>query len=130
LLLDTWPVSVNVVMPAGLVVNELFTNALKHAFAGRNGGTISLHSLVNDAGCRVIIADNGLGLAADTIWPKPGKLSAMIFQKLRQNAKAKLEASLHPAKEGQLRYSSRTRTPINGARPNARQGDAGWPVPF
>ena len=43
---DTYPVSVNVAMPTGLVVNELLTNALKHAFAGRDGGTITLHSLV------------------------------------------------------------------------------------
>jgi len=93
---DTWPVSVNVAMPAGLVVNELLTNALKHAFVGRQGGTISLHSLVEDAGCRVIIADDGVGLAADTQWPKPGKLSAMIVQSLRQNAKAKLEVKSAP----------------------------------
>lgn len=93
---DTWPVSVNVAMPAGLVVNELLTNALKHAFAGRNGGTISLHSLVDDAGCHVIIADDGVGLAAETQWPKPGKLSAMIVQSLRQNAKAKLEVESAP----------------------------------
>lgn len=93
---DTWPVSVNVAMPAGLVVNELLTNALKHAFVGRQGGTISLHSLVEDAGCRVIIADDGVGLAADTHWPKPGKLSAMIVQSLRQNAKAKLEVNSAP----------------------------------
>ena len=30
-------------MPAGLVANELLTNALKHAFEGREGGTIMLH---------------------------------------------------------------------------------------
>jgi two-component sensor histidine kinase len=94
--IDTWPVSVNVAMPAGLVVNELLTNALKHAFAGRKGGTISLHSLVDDTGCRVIIADDGVGLAADTHWPKPGKLSAMIVQSLRQNARAQLEVSSGP----------------------------------
>ena len=93
---DTWPVSINVAMPAGLVVNELLTNALKHAFAGREGGTISLHSLVDDTGCRVIVADDGVGLAPDTHWPKSGKLSAMIVQSLRQNAKAKLEVESAP----------------------------------
>ena len=45
---DTWPVSINVAMPTGLVVNELLTNALKHAFVGRNGGTLTLRSVVDE----------------------------------------------------------------------------------
>lgn len=94
--IDTWPVSVNVAMPTGLVVNELLTNALKHAFVGRKGGTISLHSLVDDAGCHVTIADDGVGLETESEWPKPGKLSAMIVQSLRQNAKASLEVKSAP----------------------------------
>jgi len=93
---DTWPVSVNVAMPTGLVVNELLTNALKHAFVGRDGGTITLHSLVEAGGCRVVVADDGVGLAADEAWPKPGKLGAMIAQSLRQNAKARLDVRSTP----------------------------------
>ncbi|MBW8859168.1 MAG: hypothetical protein JF570_05395 [Caulobacter sp.] len=49
---DTWMVSINVAMPAGLVVNELLTNALKHAFKGREGGTIQ-QSLRQNAHARV-----------------------------------------------------------------------------
>jgi two-component sensor histidine kinase len=93
---DTWPVSVNVAMPTGLVVNELLTNALKHAFPGREGGTITLHSLVEADGCRVVVADDGVGLAQDGTWPKPGKLGAMIVQSLRQNAKARLDVRSAP----------------------------------
>ncbi len=93
---DTWPVSINVAMPAGLVVNELMTNALKHAFVGRNGGIISLSSLVDDAGCHVIINDNGVGLPDGTPWPKPGKLSAVIVQSLKQNANAEIDVSSKP----------------------------------
>lgn len=85
---DTYPVSVNVAMPTGLVVNELLTNALKHAFAGRDGGTITLHSIVTGDGCRVIIADDGVGLPAGETWPKPGKLGALIARSLTENAKA------------------------------------------
>ena len=84
---DSWPVSINVAMPAGLVVNELLTNALKHAFP-EGGGTITLHSLINDTGCRVTIADDGVGLPEGGTWPKPGKLGAAIAQSLRQNARA------------------------------------------
>lgn len=88
---DTWPVSINVAMPTGLVVNELLTNALKHAFVGRDGGTITLHSLVDDTGCRVIIADNGVGLPEGTPWPQPGKLGTLIVRSLRDNAKAHVD---------------------------------------
>ena len=93
---DTWPVSINVAMPAGLVVNELLTNALKHAFKGRDGGIIKVHSLVDDTGCRVTISDDGVGLPEGTVWPPPGKLSAMIVKSLAQNSGAKLDVSSAP----------------------------------
>lgn len=85
---DTWPVSLDVAMPTGLVVNELMTNSLKHAFNGREGGTVVLKSLVDDTGCRITVADDGIGLDESEAWPRPGKLSALIVQSLRQNAGA------------------------------------------
>ena len=93
---DVYPVSVNVAMPAGLVVNELLTNALKHAFVGRPGGTITLESVSDGNGCRVTIADNGVGLPEGLEWPKRGKLSALIVQSLRENAKAQVEVTSVP----------------------------------
>lgn len=87
---DSWPVSVNVAMPAGLVVNELMTNAIKHAFPGRSG-TIRLECLVDDGGCRVVVADDGVGLPDGATWPVHGRLGAAIAQSLRQNAKARIE---------------------------------------
>ncbi len=95
---DTYPVSVNVAMPAGLVVNELLTNALKHAFKGRDGGTITLHSLTEGNGCRVIIADDGVGLPEGTEWPQRGKLGMLIVQSLRTNAHASLQVESSPDK--------------------------------
>lgn len=99
---DTWPVSINIAMPTGLVVNELLTNALKHAFEGCDGGTITLHSLVDETGCRVMVGDDGIGLAKGATWPKPGKLGAMIVQSLRQNAKADIEVQSEPGKGVQV----------------------------
>jgi two-component sensor histidine kinase len=95
---DTWPVSIDVAMPAGLVANELLTNALKHAFEGREGGTIMLHSTTRPEGCRVVIADDGVGLPAGALWPKPGKLSALIVRSLEQNAKARIDVHSEPGK--------------------------------
>lgn len=94
---DTWPVSLNVAMPAGLVVNELLTNALKHAFQGRDAGGISLHCTTDPmGGCRVVVADDGVGLPEGYSWPKPGKLSALIVRSLVQNAAARMEVKSAP----------------------------------
>lgn len=93
---DTWSVSVNVAMPAGLVINELLTNTLKHAFVGCDGGEVTLRCVVSDTGCRITVADNGIGLPQDVNWPHPGKLSAMIVQSLKQNARAEVEVTSSP----------------------------------
>lgn len=95
---DAYPVSVNVAMPTGMVVNELLTNALKHAFAGREGGTITLHSLSHGGGCRILVADDGVGLPAGVEWPRRGRLGALIVQSLRQNAGAHLEVESSPGR--------------------------------
>ena len=100
---DTWPVSLDVAMPTGLVVNELLTNALKHAFQGREGGTITLHSITNGAGgCRVVVADDGVGLTEGYVWPKPGKLSALIVRSLLQNAAAQMDVTSAPGRGMQV----------------------------
>lgn len=96
--LDAYPVSVNVAMPTGLVVNELLTNSLKHAFAGRDGGTITLNSLSDGEGCRVLVADDGVGLPEGVVWPAPGRLGALIVQSLRENARARLDVDSRPGR--------------------------------
>ena len=93
---DAWPVSVNVAMPTGLVVNELLTNSLKHAFMAGGGGTITLQSLVTETGCEVTVADDGAGLPEGAKWPVPGKMTALIVQSLKQNAGAALSIQSGP----------------------------------
>ena len=96
---DTWMVSIDVAMPTGLVVNELMTNSLKHAFHGRSGGSISLHSTTDGSGgCRILIVDDGVGLPDGYAWPKAGKLSALIVRSLLQNANAKMDVTSVPQK--------------------------------
>lgn len=93
---DAYPVSVNVALPTGLVANELLTNALRHAFVGRDGGTITLHSLTDDTGCRVTVADDGIGMPEGMTWPSHGKLGELMVRSLRQNAKADFAVSSAP----------------------------------
>ena len=46
----------------GLIVNELLTNAMKHAFVGRAGGAISVSIAREGETVRVEVADDGVGL--------------------------------------------------------------------
>jgi PAS domain S-box-containing protein len=80
------PVSVNVAMPAGLLINELLTNAFKYAFADRDIGTISLECVCEDEQrYRIIFADSGVGFPQGVSWPTRGKLGGLILQTLREN---------------------------------------------
>jgi PAS domain S-box-containing protein len=85
---DYAPASVNVAMPVGLVVNELLTNAFKYAFTERGSGTLTVRCLhEKDAKYRIVVGDDGIGLADGIKWPVPGKLGTLIVQTLRENAK-------------------------------------------
>jgi two-component sensor histidine kinase len=91
------PVSINVAMPVGLAVNELLTNAFKYAFAGREGGVITLQCLRTAPNTyRVVVADDGIGLPEGVSWPREGKLGALIMQTLRENAKTGLNVESAP----------------------------------
>ncbi|MFZ5445616.1 MAG: sensor histidine kinase [Myxococcota bacterium] len=48
-------------IPCGLIVNELLTNAYKHAFAARDGGHIVLRARRDDGLVRLELEDDGVG---------------------------------------------------------------------
>ena len=84
---DYCPMSINVAMPAGLLVNEMLTNALKYAFEGRSAGRLRLVCKVENGRVTIVVGDDGVGLAEHQEWPSPRKLGALILQTLKENAK-------------------------------------------
>ena len=66
--LDLKPVSVEVdqAIPCGLIVNELLTNSLKHAFAGGISGEVRVALAQDGHGeVRLAVTDTGVGLPVD-----------------------------------------------------------------
>jgi PAS domain S-box-containing protein len=89
--------SINIAMPVGLLVNELLTNAFKHAFSGRASGVIALECLrTHEDRYRVVVGDDGVGLPPGVVWPMPGKIGALIVQTLRENTKTDLNVETAP----------------------------------
>jgi len=62
----------------GLLANELVTNAAKHAFAGRDEGTIAVELARSEAGLELVIADDGIGFAPDAV-PRPDSLGQKLI---------------------------------------------------
>jgi two-component system, sensor histidine kinase PdtaS len=58
-------------------VNELLTNALKHAFPEGRSGRIKVPFSSDQANWRLKVTDDGIGLAADI---DPGNVNSMGFQ--------------------------------------------------
>jgi two-component sensor histidine kinase len=82
------PISVNVAMPAGLVVNEIITNSFKHAFPEGRDGTIAVRCLRSGEHYHVVVEDDGVGLPTGASWPLPGKISDLMVRSLRENSGA------------------------------------------
>jgi PAS domain S-box-containing protein len=62
---DKVSLGVDAAIPCGLIINELVSNCVKHAFPGGKGEiTVALH--FNDGNTELIVKDNGIGIP-DTI---------------------------------------------------------------
>ena len=54
---------IDAAIPCGLLLNELISNCLKHAFRGRDRGEIRIEMLADSAdGIQLIVSDDGVGL--------------------------------------------------------------------
>lgn len=54
--------SMDEAVPCGLIVNELLSNSLKHAFPDNRGGEIMIRGRIKDGWIVLTISDNGAGL--------------------------------------------------------------------
>ncbi len=57
------PLPISIALPTGLIVNELLTNALKHAFREEYAGMVEVTLIIADNGAvRMTVRDNGAGM--------------------------------------------------------------------
>ena len=92
LTLELEPVSVSIeqAVPCGLILNELVTNVLKHAFRNRVDGevTVTLHADPQGHVC-LGVRDNGVGLPAD--WRQAPSLGLQLVQMLTRQVSGTLD---------------------------------------
>ena len=76
---------IDTAVPLGLIINELVTNTLKHAFKGRERGEVflSLHSVDHDT-LELKVKDDGVGLPEDFDMKQPKSFGLQIVSLLAE----------------------------------------------
>jgi len=75
--------SVDTLIPLGLIINEVISNSLKYAFKGRKEGTIIVHiDGDEEGGMHLRIGDDGVGLPDRSKWERPNSLGMDLIHTL------------------------------------------------
>ncbi|RZW05524.1 MAG: PAS domain-containing protein [Rhodobacteraceae bacterium] len=78
----------------GLIVSEILTNAMQHAFIDQRSGLVELRVTATDeGGVRATITDDGVGLPDGQCWPSETSLGGRIIAGLCEGLNATLDAS-------------------------------------
>ena len=60
--------SIDVLLPLSLIINELISNSLKHAFNDLDKGEVNVELLIKEkVQCKLIVSDNGNGVDKDIL---------------------------------------------------------------
>jgi len=99
---DSLLLGLDIAIPLGLITNELLTNSLKHAFAGRAKGAVQVALHAADGGqCELMVANDG---AVDA----PGKTKpAGLGLKLVEMLAGQIKGTLAIERDHGMRYTIR-----------------------
>ncbi|MEO1028615.1 MAG: PAS domain-containing protein [Pseudomonadota bacterium] len=93
---DSAEVSVDLAVQVGLILSELLTNSLQHAFEGRNKGSVdvSVTKQTTDLGTllRLVVSDNGVGFDMGDDWPSSGGSGSRIVKGMTDFSNAVVSA--------------------------------------
>jgi two-component sensor histidine kinase len=86
--------AVDKAIPCGLILNELITNSLKHAFPQERRGTVRVELDQTATGrVRLAVTDDGVGLPADLDFRQSDTLGMQLVCTLAEQLAAKLDVS-------------------------------------
>ncbi|MCK4810885.1 MAG: sensor histidine kinase, partial [Methanosarcinales archaeon] len=81
-----YPVPISMAVPVGLIVNELLSNALKHAFVGRKEGQIEVSLTASEEGkINLMVSDDGVGLPPGFDINETGTLGLRLIKILTED---------------------------------------------
>ncbi len=78
-------------IPAGLIINELVTNSIKHAFTGTNDGIILINLFTKNNTLYLEVSDNGKGFPKDVNYKNTNSLGLQLVNTLVEQLNGTIE---------------------------------------
>lgn len=91
--LQPFPLPLDLAIPCGMIVNELVSNSLKHAFPAGRSGNVRIVFRGDVAGYDLMVADDGVGLPKGLLEGKPRTLGWKVVQALIRQVRGRLEVT-------------------------------------
>jgi PAS domain S-box-containing protein len=91
-------------IPFGLVLNELVSNCLKHAFNGRGKGTIWISVKPAGADIDLVVADDGKGFSASFDYRTSKTLGLQLVTDLTKQLRGRIELQKSDRTEFRIRF--------------------------
>jgi two-component sensor histidine kinase len=88
---DAMPLTVDRAIPAGLILNELISNAFKHAFPGGRKGFLSIEGRRRNGAVVLEVRDDGVGMSEGAGRARPKSLGLEIVAILTRQLKGTFE---------------------------------------
>jgi len=80
-------------VPAGLILNELVSNTLKHAFPGGRSGWVAIGGSRGEGLIQLTVSDNGIGVPPGVELVRPNSLGMQIIKILTRQLKGTFEVT-------------------------------------
>jgi two-component sensor histidine kinase len=98
---------VDMAIPCGLIINELVSNCLKHAFPGGRGGEIQIELPADDDGqCTLVVSDNGVGCPEDLDFRDTGSLGLQLVNMLVEQLEGTIELDRGGGTAFEIRFAT------------------------
>jgi PAS domain S-box-containing protein len=89
---DSVYLNLETAIPCGLLINEIVTNAFKHAFPNDQSGEVDVKLHQHHQQLTLTLADNGMGIPPEIDWRNSSSLGLRLVKILSQQLKAEVKS--------------------------------------
>jgi PAS domain S-box-containing protein len=88
--LDDFELDAGKLQPLGIIINELLTNIMKYAFAGKSQGIITICASAKDKQVTISVEDDGIGLPVTVDFDRSTGFGLMLIRQLTDQLKGSI----------------------------------------